>query len=107
HREPAAPGGGAGYAEAVSPFGTVRATWLAAGPERGFLHIYSDHDGTRARRARIAVTQGGQSRVVNRETWPLEAIVPVAGGQPVEVRLDPITAAGETVPGPLLKVAAP
>ncbi len=107
HQTPPAPAVGAGQALLAEPWGTVRANWLGVGPAHNWLHVYSDHDGSRATAAELTLTQGGQTRRWRRERWPFEFIVPVRHGSPVEVRLTLYGADGQAAGGGPLPVAGP
>lgn len=100
--------GAATHAEAVGDavVGTVRATWLAVGPRHSFVHIYSDHDGSHARRARLAITQSGRTTTLQRATWPLEFIVPVAPAS-ATLRLVAIDEVGAEHPAPAVTIEPP
>lgn len=85
--------------------GQVRSGFIGVDPEHVWLHVYSDHDGSKYQRATLVVTQGGQTRSWQDAAWPLEFIVPVTSGQEVTARFTAAGDAGESAAEPFVAQA--
>lgn len=104
---PAQPADYAAEVRTDSVAGTVRANWIGFGPDRAFAHIYSDHQGTQARRAELVLEQGGTSQTIAREFWPLEFLVPIDPTQQVRLTLTVIDGTGQRHAASPLELAPP
>lgn len=87
--------------------GTVRANWIGFGPDRAFAHIYSDHQGDKARRAELVLEQNGTSQTLTRDFWPLEFLAPIDATQSVRLTLTVIDEGGQRYIAPPLELTPP
>jgi len=87
--------------------GLVRAAWLGVDPAHGFIHVYSDHNGSQFGRATLTVEQGGEAKTYRDGSWPLEFIVPVNGGQDATVRFTALGDGGAQSAAEAITVQAP